>query len=90
MKTSFDDPAFWDRVLEKVERKERQKIIAQAIATHGPQATATKPISATAKWRAAVDACLPDCRGDRMRAVQMVNRSHPGLRERMLAEVNGR
>lgn len=44
--------------------------------------------SAREQWNTAIDAALPKCRGDRAKAVAMVNRNHPGLRAAFVAEAN--
>lgn len=46
--------------------------------------------SAAARWDAAVEACLSKTGGNKMKAVAMANRKHPGLREAYVAEVNAR
>jgi ATP-dependent protease ClpP protease subunit len=51
--------------------------------------TAGKP-SASARWKDAVNACLLQTGGDKVKAVALANRSNPGLREAYLAEVNAR
>jgi ATP-dependent protease ClpP protease subunit len=45
--------------------------------------------SASVRWDAAIEACLPKCKGNKMRAVAMANKQNPGLRQAYLAEVNG-
>ena len=45
--------------------------------------------SAKAQWDNAVEECLTKCRGDRAKAVAMANKQNPGLRQEMLAEING-
>ena len=49
--------------------------------------TAAKPL-ASVRWCSAVDACLPKCNGNKMRAVAMANKQNPGLRQAYLDEVN--
>lgn len=44
--------------------------------------------SAKARWDNAIDAALPKCSGNKMKAVALANRQNPGLREAMLTEVN--
>lgn len=50
--------------------------------------TSTAPMAATEKWNSLVEAAIPKANGDRMKAVAMVNRMNPGLREKMVAESN--
>jgi ATP-dependent protease ClpP protease subunit len=45
--------------------------------------------SASVRWDAAIEACLPKCQGNKAKAVAMANRQNPGLRAAYLAEVNG-
>ncbi|HUP80699.1 MAG TPA: hypothetical protein VM260_19270, partial [Pirellula sp.] len=45
---------------------------------------------AVAAWPRAVDAQLASCKGDRMKAVQKVDRVHPGLRQRYIKQYNRR
>ncbi|HQX53479.1 MAG TPA: Clp protease ClpP [Planctomycetaceae bacterium] len=44
--------------------------------------------SARTRWDSAIEASLPKCGGNKMKAVALANRQNPGLREAMLAEVN--
>ena len=46
--------------------------------------------SARVRWDAAIDAALPKCNGNKMKAVALANRNNPGLREAFLAESNAR
>lgn len=46
--------------------------------------------SASVKWQSAIQSALPDCKGNKMKAVALASRNNPGLREAMLAEVNAR
>ena len=79
--SSFDDPAFCDRVLARAAR--HQKIVAEIRSGN----YLTKPkASATARWKSAVaakSATMP-----RAAAIMAVEKSHPGLRQKMLTEVN--
>jgi hypothetical protein len=62
------------------------------------KASGVKPIakaktgspSARVRWDAAIDAALPKCNGNKMKAVALANRNNPGLREAFLAESNAR
>jgi len=45
--------------------------------------------TAGVRWDSAIEACLPKCGGNRVKAVAMANRQNPGLRAAYLAEVNG-
>lgn len=51
--------------------------------------TAARP-SASVRWNKAIEDALPKCNGNKMKAVALANRNHPGLREEYLAEVNAR
>lgn len=44
--------------------------------------------SARVRWEEAITAALPKCRGDKVKAVQMANKTNPGLREAFLAEAS--
>lgn len=69
---------------EKVEAKAKArgvKPVAKA-RTSGP--------SASVRWEQAIEAALPKCRGNRVKAAAMANRNHPGLRAAMVAEANAR
>jgi ATP-dependent protease ClpP protease subunit len=46
--------------------------------------------SASARWNQAVEAALPKCGNNKMKAVALASRNHPGLREAYVAEVNAR
>lgn len=78
--------------MEDGEDKEDEKTEAKA------RARGVKPVakgtsgrpSASARWSEAVDAALPKCGGNKMKAVALANRMNPGLREAMVAEVNSR
>lgn len=73
---------------------EEEKTNAKATA----KASGAKPVakgtsgspSARAKWDNAIEAAMPKCNGNKMKAVALANRQNPGLREAMLAEVNAR
>jgi hypothetical protein len=45
--------------------------------------------TAGVRWDSAIEACLPKCGGNKVKAVAMANRQNPGLRAAYLAEVNG-
>jgi len=46
--------------------------------------------SARVRWESAVDAAIPKCGGNKMKAVALANRNNLGLREAFLQEVNAR
>jgi hypothetical protein len=46
--------------------------------------------SASARWNQAVDAAMAKTGNNKMKAVALANRNHPGLREAFLAEANAR
>jgi hypothetical protein len=83
----------------EAEYDEEEEVTMRAKAKAKAAARGAKPVarvrgkssklaSATAEWNAAIKDTLGTVGGDRMRAVAMVNRRFPGLRERMLAEHN--
>lgn len=51
--------------------------------------TSSRP-SASAQWNTAVEEAATKCGGNKMKALALANRNHPGLREEYLAEVNAR
>lgn len=76
----------------KAKAEEEEKEVARAKRTGvAPIArgTAAKP-SASARWKAAIDDCLPRVKGNKAKAVATANRNNPGLREAYVAEVNAR
>jgi hypothetical protein len=76
----------------KAEEDEEKKPDAKA------KARGVKPVakartsgpSASTRWDNAIENALPKCGGNKMKAVALANRNHPGLREAYLAEVNAR
>lgn len=50
--------------------------------------TAATP-TASVRWNAAIESCLPKCGNNKQKAVAMANRINPGLRTAFLQEVNG-
>jgi len=73
------------------EETETEEPPAKATASSGAKPVArakagSHSVNATAKWDAAVTACLPQA-GSKMKAAIMANKKNPGLREQMLAEV---
>jgi ATP-dependent protease ClpP protease subunit len=46
--------------------------------------------SARVRWESAIDAALPKCGNNKMKAVALASRNNPGLREAFVAEVNAR
>lgn len=90
----FDDPAKFERLLDRAAQIERQRIINKPIAsvmdyTAKPQPKTQAKQSAVARWKAAiakgVESGLP-----KAKAVMQADRQNPGLREAMLKEVNAR
>lgn len=71
------------RIIARAERHER--ILAEV-------RSGKKNSSPTARqrWDRAIEAAALVCGGDRGKAVMMADRENPGLREKMLAEVNRR
>jgi ATP-dependent protease ClpP protease subunit len=66
---------------KKTEAKSGVKPVAKA-RTSGP--------SASVRWNQAVDAAMAKTGNNKMKAVALANRNHPGLREAYVAEVNAR
>jgi hypothetical protein len=74
----------------RAEEDEEEKPEAKARAGVKPVAKArTSGPSARARWEQAVDSAMAKTK-DKMKAVALANRNHPGLREAYLAEVNAR
>lgn len=87
-----ETPAAEETIIE-VEEEEAPAAKAKATASVGvkPVARAAGTVrakSATALWTSAVDACLPKCGGNKVKAAAMANKQNPGLRQRMVAEAN--
>lgn len=82
-KTEDPDAKAMEDEEEKVEAKARRSGVAPIA-----QARSAKP-SAKARWDEAVDKNLGRYNGNRAKAVAMANKQNPGLRQAMLAEVNG-
>lgn len=78
--TAMDEEEVVEEETAKATAKSGLKPVAKAKAT---VATST----ATDQWNAAIEAALPTAK-TRFKAVAVANRKHPGLRERMLKEVN--
>jgi ATP-dependent protease ClpP protease subunit len=75
----------------KAEEDEEEKPEAKAKAGVKPVAKArTSGPSASARWNQAIEAALPKCGNNKMKAVALASRNHPGLREAYVAEVNAR
>jgi ATP-dependent protease ClpP protease subunit len=76
------------RAEEDEEEKPEAKAKARGVK---PVAKArTSGPSASARWNQAIEAALPKCGNNKMKAAALANRNHPGLREAMIAEVNAR
>lgn len=71
------------RILARATR--HQRILSEI--RSGQPAAVSGP-TALARWNKAVESCVAQCGGDKMRAVAMANQQNPGLRQAMLAEVN--
>jgi len=73
-----------------------ETVVEEEMALAKAKAKGVKPVavskesgkSAGDRWQSAINDCLPKCKGDKMRAVAMANRTNPGLRQSMLAEIN--
>jgi hypothetical protein len=71
--------------------EEEEKHEAKARSGVRPVAKAkTGSPSARVRWESAIDAALPKCNGNKMKAVALASRNNPGLREAFVAEVNAR
>lgn len=74
----------------KAEEEESAKATAKRTGVSPvARGTAGTP-SSSARWGDAVKECLAECNGNRMKAVALANKRHPGLREAYVAEVNNR
>jgi ATP-dependent protease ClpP protease subunit len=70
---------------------EEKKTEAKAKSGVKPVAKArTSGPSASVRWNQAVDAAMAKTGNNKMKAVALANRNHPGLREAMVSEVNAR
>jgi predicted nucleic acid-binding Zn-ribbon protein len=70
---------------------EEKKTEAKAKSGVKPVAKArTSGPSASVRWNQAVDAAMAKTGNNKMKAVALANRNHPGLREAFLAEANAR
>jgi ATP-dependent protease ClpP protease subunit len=70
---------------------EEKKTEAKAKSGVKPVAKArTSGPSASVRWNQAVDAAMAKTGNNKMKAVALANRNHPGLREAYVAEVNAR
>jgi ATP-dependent protease ClpP protease subunit len=75
----------------RAEEDEEEKPEAKAKAGVKPVAKArTSGPSARVRWEQAVDSAMAKTGNNKMKAVALANRNHPGLREAFLAEVNAR
>jgi hypothetical protein len=79
-----------DSEKEMAKAAEEEKVEAKAKSGVKPVAKArTNGPSASVRWNQAVDAAMAKTK-DKMKAVALANRTHPGLREAFLAEANAR
>lgn len=93
---AFKAKAMEEEESAKAKAMEEEEKEVEAKATATARRTGVTPLargtagnpSAFARWSEAVTAALPKAKGDRMKAVAIVNRENPGLREAYLAEVN--
>ena len=92
-KAMEDDEEEEAKAKAKAESDEEEEPDAKAKARNGVKPIAkakTSGPSAIGRWEAAIDAALPKCGGNKMKAVALANRNNPGLREAMLSEINAR
>ncbi|MEJ7591123.1 MAG: hypothetical protein WKF77_06205 [Planctomycetaceae bacterium] len=82
--SSWQDPAFCNRVLKRAETH------MQAVAQIRDGNFRTSSPTARERWDAAVKSAVAHCGGNKMKAVAMANKQNPGLRLKMLAEVNSK
>jgi len=75
------------RIIARAER--HAKILAEVRAGNFGTASKAKP-SARKRWDEAVELATVGCNGDRRRAVALVARQNPKLREQLVAEANSR
>ena len=75
----------------RAEEDEEKKTEAKARAGVKPVAKArTSGPSASVRWNQAVDAAMAKTGNNKMKAVALASRNHPGLREAFVAEANAR
>jgi ATP-dependent protease ClpP protease subunit len=75
----------------EIAMEDEEEKMAKAKSGVKPVAKArTSGPSASARWNQAIEAALPKCGNNKMKAVALASRNHPGLREAMVAEVNAR
>jgi anti-sigma factor RsiW len=80
-----------DSEKEMAKAAEEEKVEAKAKSGVKPVAKArTGGPSASVRWNQAVDAAMAKTGNNKMKAVALANRNHPGLREAFLAEANAR
>jgi anti-sigma factor RsiW len=80
-----------DSEKEMAKAAEEEKVEAKAKSGVKPVAKArTSGPSASVRWNQAVDAAMAKTGNNKMKAVALANRNHPGLREAFLAEANAR
>lgn len=75
-------PGFWKRVMARAEKIERARKIGK------PTARARPTLSATAQWRQAVESAKAEHPNNPAMAIRAANVANPGLRAKMLKEVN--
>ena len=75
------------RILKRAEA--HMKIAAEVRAGNFGTASKAKP-SARKRWDEAIEKATVGCNGDRRRAVALVARQNPKLREQLVAEANSR
>jgi hypothetical protein len=81
-----------------IEDPETEDDSMEEMAKAGPVAKSrgVKPVAkaktsgptAGVRWDSAIEACLPKCGGNKMKAVALANRQNPGLRQAYLDEIN--
>ena len=83
----------WDRVIARIDRKAlaakkvREDLDARMQARANPVAKA-KPVDVNARWVAALAEATERCNGDRKKAVLLVAREQPKLRQQFVAQAN--
>lgn len=82
--SSWEDPDFCNRVIARAERHAKALVEIRA----GNYPSASNP-TAQARWNAAVEAKV-SAGIPKASAIMAVDKSHPGLRLKMLAEINKR
>lgn len=83
----------WDRVMARIDRKAQaakqvEDDLNARLQARVNNLNKAKPIDAKAKWEAALASAMKRCNGDRTKAVLLVAREQPKLRQQFVAQAN--